>query len=347
MFKQYVYLAVIALFITGCSSINSNNFSSDFKQKEKLYQTTENYVLLVDLYRNSLQKQENDEVRYKLADSYYNLNDGESTLIYLKPLLSKPNRMSEQAKLLQIRALILIANYNEAIQSATSLIQQSPKNSEAYNLRGVSYANVGDFNNAYQDIISARENFINDSVALNNLAMLHILSEDYNKAVGLLMPQYLNGVKPPKLVYNLVLALVKAGRSDDATKIIEKENLSASPKELIESLRKVKKTPMVAMYSTPQMTFTSQQNYEQPANFIDNVNAESVNNCQVVRGPNNLPVYKQMQKGCHTDSTYTVGKRDTVYLVSFLTGASVNQIAALNNLRKPYQLRVGRVLQVR
>ena len=180
-------------------------------------------------------------MRYKLSDSYYNLGDGESALVYIKPLLTKKNAMEDKAKLLRVKALILVANYDEAIQAATLLIQQNPKNGEAYNLRGVAYANLGNFTHAHQDLISARENFINDATALNNLAMLYMLRENYDKAVEVLMPQYLNGVKPPKLVYNLVLALVKTGRKDDAASIMEKENLSSSPKELIELLGKVKK----------------------------------------------------------------------------------------------------------
>ena len=43
MFKRYVYLGVMALLITGCSSTNgSSNFDNDFNQKEKLYSTTAN-----------------------------------------------------------------------------------------------------------------------------------------------------------------------------------------------------------------------------------------------------------------------------------------------------------------
>lgn len=104
-------------------------------------------------------------------------------------------------------------------------------------------------------------------------------------------------------------------------------------------------------YSQPtysQPTYTAPQPqpvYSQPATSYGN--AETVGNCQVVRDTNNTPIYSQMQKGCYTDSTYTVGKSDTVYLISFLTGTSVSQIASLNNLSQPYQLRVGQSLRVR
>jgi len=73
-------------------------------------------------------------------------------------------------------------------------------------------------------------------------------------------------------------------------------------------------------------------------------NTETVGNCQVVR---NTPVYAQMTKGCYTDSTYTVGAQDTLYLISFLSGSSANQIAQLNGISTSTKLKVGQSLRVR
>lgn len=74
---------------------------------------------------------------------------------------------------------------------------------------------------------------------------------------------------------------------------------------------------------------------------------ESVGNCQVVRDGNNAPIYAQISKGCYTDSTYTVGKSDTLYLIGYLTGTSASQIANLNGLSAHSPLKVGQVLRVR
>lgn len=74
---------------------------------------------------------------------------------------------------------------------------------------------------------------------------------------------------------------------------------------------------------------------------------ESVGNCQVVRDANLTPIYAQIQKGCYTDSQYTVGKKDTVFLIAYLSGQSVADIARLNNLTQPYQLKPGQVLRLR
>ena len=76
-------------------------------------------------------------------------------------------------------------------------------------------------------------------------------------------------------------------------------------------------------------------------------NTETVGNCQVVRNADGTPVYAQMTKGCYTDSTYTVGAQDTLYLISFLSGSSANQIAQLNVISTSTKLKVGQSLRVR
>lgn len=76
-------------------------------------------------------------------------------------------------------------------------------------------------------------------------------------------------------------------------------------------------------------------------------NTEIVGSCQVTRDANNKPIYSQIQKGCYSASTYTVGQFDTLYLIGYLTGSSAEQIAALNNISTTSKLKVGSVLRVK
>ncbi|AKO45203.1 LysM peptidoglycan-binding domain-containing protein [[Haemophilus] ducreyi] len=69
--------------------------------------------------------------------------------------------------------------------------------------------------------------------------------------------------------------------------------------------------------------------------------------CQVVRDVTGAPIYAQIIKGCYTESSYIVGKGDTMYLISYLTGQTPDQIAALNNMTPDTKLIVGQVLRVR
>lgn len=76
-------------------------------------------------------------------------------------------------------------------------------------------------------------------------------------------------------------------------------------------------------------------------------NSETIGNCQVVRNADGTPVYAQMVKGCYTDSTYTVGAQDTMFLISFLSGTTPSQIANLNGISTTTKLKVGQTLRVR
>lgn len=98
--------------------------------------------------------------------------------------------------------------------------------------------------------------------------------------------------------------------------------------------------PPKPTYQAPAATPT----YSAPQSYG---NSETVGACNVVRDADNKPIYAQIQKGCYTDSQYTVGAQDTLYLIGYLTGTNANQIAAMNNLNPSAKLPVGKVLRVR
>ncbi len=97
-------------------------------------------------------------------------------------------------------------------------------------------------------------------------------------------------------------------------------------------------------YSAPQPTYTQPQTVS-----ATRVQQQSnvVGSCQVIRDANSAPVYAQIQKGCYTEAQYTVAKGDTIFLIAYLSGKSVDEIAMLNQLTQPYQLKVGQVLRVK
>lgn len=99
--------------------------------------------------------------------------------------------------------------------------------------------------------------------------------------------------------------------------------------------------------SQPTYGASATPSYNTSANSSYSNSTESVGNCQVIRDTSGTPVYAQMTKGCYTDSTYTVGAKDTLYLISFLSGTSPSQIASLNNMSTTTKLKVGQSLRVR
>lgn len=238
--KKVVFICLFAA-LTACSTGSSNNAVQGFESKEKLYESTKNYNSLISLYRDTLKTREDPLVRYKLANSYYLSGDSKSSLLYLSPLLNGNSELAQKATILQIKNLIQTKEYNQAISVADAFIKRVPNNGEAYNLRGIALAQVGRLEDARQNMSQARELFINDVVAINNIAMLSIINGDYHNATDLLLPQYLKGVKDQRLIHNLVFALVKSGDTKYAKDIIMKERLNTSPDALIEALQKTER----------------------------------------------------------------------------------------------------------
>lgn len=233
----------MVLSVTACSAIlNKKPLSADkVTAKETLYQSTQNNDALVNMYRDILKNKEDPIIRYKLAETYYKKGDSNSSLLYLQPLLTNGGNLTEKAKILQAKNLNQLKRYQEALEVENSLLATSPKNGEVYNIRGVTYALMNNPNKASEDINKAREYFLNDAVAVNNLAMLSIVNGDYRNAVSLLLPKYLNGVREQRLVHNLIFALVKNNDIDYAKDIIVKENINSSPDDLINALKKTER----------------------------------------------------------------------------------------------------------
>ena len=67
----------------------------------------------------------------------------------------------------------------------------------------------------------------------------------------------------------------------------------------------------------------------------------------VPRNPNtNTPDYSQIQKGSYKGNTYKVNKGDTMFLIAYLTGMDVKDLASMNNMKEPYSLSVGQTLKI-
>lgn len=236
----------LVMVMTACTNLQLGSQTTEtLSAKEKLYHSVKNYSGLISLYRNELKKQDAPEVRYKLAESYYQSGDSQSSLLYLKPLLERQDKLGEDALLLEVKNNIQLSQYSEAMKNINILLQRSPNNGEAYNLRGIIFAQNGKLQEAFKDINRARELFINDVAAINNLAMLSIINGDYKNASSLLLPQYLNGSRDPRVIHNLVFALVKSGEVDYALDLIKKERLNTNPEDLVNALKKTERLPQV------------------------------------------------------------------------------------------------------
>ncbi|WP_040975410.1 murein hydrolase activator NlpD [Necropsobacter massiliensis] len=70
-------------------------------------------------------------------------------------------------------------------------------------------------------------------------------------------------------------------------------------------------------------------------------------NFEIPRNPQtNAPDYSKIDKGFYKGETYTVRKGDTMFLIAYISGMDVKELAALNNMSEPYNLSVGQTLKI-
>ncbi|ABR73934.1 hypothetical protein CBG46_02490 [Actinobacillus succinogenes] len=60
----------------------------------------------------------------------------------------------------------------------------------------------------------------------------------------------------------------------------------------------------------------------------------------------NAPDYSKIDKGFYKATEYTVKKGDTMFLIAYIAGIDVKELAALNGMSEPYNLKVGQTLKV-
>ncbi len=228
--------AACLLLLSGCVAKNRSAQPAG-EYREQILLEANNYDGLIDLYRSRLKKRENAAVRLKLATFYYLSRDSKSSLYYLQPLLKKPN---EEIYLLHVKNMIALADYEGALKVADAMLLKYPKSAEGWNLRGIILADTGKLAEALPDIQRSRDLFLNEAIALNNLAMLAMLNGRYDEASRLLLPLYLKGKKDRQLIHNLVFALVQSGDQRSARDIVTTEKLAADPERLIAALSQVK-----------------------------------------------------------------------------------------------------------
>ncbi|GKX56528.1 hypothetical protein SOASR030_26400 [Leminorella grimontii] len=242
MSKRLFYSLALsaAMLICGCVNTQRMDATAD-SAREDILLSAKNYSGLIDLYRGWLKEKEDPKVRYKLAYYYYLTGDSEASISYLQPLMQNPD---DSIYMLQAKNMIAQAQYDKALRVTDMMLTRNPESGDAYNLKGIAYAQSGRLTEAKESIERARTLFIADDVAINNLAMVSIIDRRYDDAVRLLLPQYLRGRKSEQLLHNLVFSLVKVGDVRYARDVIESEKLSDDADSIIDALDRVDGIPL-------------------------------------------------------------------------------------------------------
>lgn len=233
--KNIAYILIIAVLFVACAK-NPNDLFVDEIYNEKVYLASRNYQELIRIYKKKLSKQEDDQTRLQLSQYYFDSKDYNSVLYYVEPLVKK---QSVQAFILQARAFEELRKFDEALESLQGAMKVNSTLPEIYNLAGIAHAAKKDYPQAKQNFLTAKKLFLSDEIVNTNLGMVAILQKNYKEAVNYLMPLYKMGYKDSKILSNLVLALVKDKQTRIALEIVEKENMSKSPRNFIRNIQRL------------------------------------------------------------------------------------------------------------
>ncbi|MBI0028473.1 murein hydrolase activator NlpD [Gilliamella sp. B14448G11] len=96
----------------------------------------------------------------------------------------------------------------------------------------------------------------------------------------------------------------------------------------------------------PKPITTSSSN-DDNANNTTNSNVDSNNGVNITNERvSNKRNYDEIPKGGYQGDTYTVSQGDTLYYIAWVTGNDYRSLAAKNNIKNPYSLVIGQVLDV-
>ncbi|MFZ7276612.1 murein hydrolase activator NlpD [Avibacterium endocarditidis] len=116
--------------------------------------------------------------------------------------------------------------------------------------------------------------------------------------------------------------------------------------------------PTQPAYQAPQVQTPQVAQVQQQANQVVQQTKKTVTNTQakaqqvsqnfeIPRNPEtNAPDYSKIDKGFYKGNTYKVRKGDTMFLIAYICGIDVKELAAMNNMSEPYTLSVGQTLKV-
>ncbi|WP_386688660.1 murein hydrolase activator NlpD [Lonepinella sp. MS14437] len=112
-----------------------------------------------------------------------------------------------------------------------------------------------------------------------------------------------------------------AGTTNNTTPTLQQVQQSAQPVTTT-------KTVCTPVQVTKQVATNQSQNINIPRN-----------------SETNAPDYSKIDKGFYKANSYTVKKGDTMFLIAYIAGIDVKELASLNGMSEPYTLSVGQTLK--
>ncbi|HCG7115215.1 TPA: tetratricopeptide repeat protein [Vibrio parahaemolyticus] len=220
MVRNRISLAfLVPIILIGCqsTSLQQSNLQGDVASMERV----KNYDGLISHYKSQLELGLQDpEMKEKLAWAYFHKGDIESANFYVQHLQKEG---VESSSLYQLEGQVLDAKSDTggAIQAYLSSIKAGNISGQIHVLLGVSYAKLGKYEEAYQELNNARLRGYDDVTIKNNIAMIHIANGEYEQAIETLTPVLIDNPENKVVKANLAIALMKAQQIEEAKKLLK------------------------------------------------------------------------------------------------------------------------------
>lgn len=261
VYKLSSYL-LLAIALSGCTSLQDKGLHLSDKTNEKVLITSGNYPKLIEFYKKQLKDNDDNKTRIKLVDSYERVNDYASAIFYLEPLLKKTHDITVDVNILAGRAYLNQGDFSQAKQYLDRANKQEANNAEVMNLLGVLASYQGDFVSAKKWFLASRTAMGDDKKVKNNLALIAMLEGDFATAKYLLL-QLVDDKSAPQRKVRSNLALVYAKLDDkDAFDRLMRQSDSANKDELFAQLQQVKLVSIHSLISNSSLD--SGENDETP-----------------------------------------------------------------------------------
>lgn len=198
-----------------------------------------NHAGLIRFYKDELIKEPNSKViMLKLAQSYYDYGDSESTSFYVEQL-KKEGAREPELYLLSGNIAADIGLFEQAETDYKTSIEKGYHGTELYIKSGIALTNMKQYIQAEDAFNQARLKGHDDITVKNNLAVLYLAKGEYLRAVELLTPVFRQHSDEKKLAFNLAISLFKVGDYREAHRLLSDDFSDEQISALFNSLSQV------------------------------------------------------------------------------------------------------------
>lgn len=220
MNKKRTYLMLLTLsLLAGCQSTptEQEQLHADVTNMEKV----KNYDGLISHYKYQLEQGSEDPVvKQRLAWAYFHKGDIESADFYVQHLhqegIVNPSLYQLEGQIFDDKNDI-----GRAISCYINSVEAGNNSGQIHVLLGVSYAKIGQYEKAYQELSLARLRGYDDIVIKNNIAMIQIANGEYHQAIETLAPVLKEDPANKIVKANLAIALMKTDKVNSAQKLLK------------------------------------------------------------------------------------------------------------------------------